>query len=319
MNIENKTKGLVESAITGTLAAIIVFAIALVPVFYILRLLIVVPYIIVGRRYGSRYAILSSTVTATLIGLFMNPVEGIYIMTMGGFVAFAVIKALQYKDENSVAMLAGSIATMVGMMLFITIIFYAVGIDLNSEFKAALDIVMTETIENYKTSGNEQLYALFTNNEIDLKSKAVEIIPSMFAAMSIFYMAINLWISKLILRRVHITLGSDRRFSEFLLPKSVIYGSLISIITIYGIGLLGVGNIEIVLFNVMNIFMMVYSIAGMSVVWWFAEEKKVHVVLRILIIGLFMVFGAMWLLSTLGLVDRMFNLRKLDRLGGSHE
>lgn len=306
MNIEQKTKGMVEAAIIGSLTAIIVFAINLIPIVNMLRILIALPYIIVGKRKGSRYAILSSLVTGTLISLFMNPLEGIYVLTLGGIVAYAIVLALELSSKSRVAIFAGTLATLMSIMIFISLFSLLTGINFSDQYKALLETVMNESFSTYGALGG-----LDTDVSL-LKETVLLIIPYTVVMMSLIHVSINYFIARAILKRAGMKLGNLNSFGEFSIPKSFIYGSLIILLTIYGISWMGFGDIDKILVNVVLVFMLVYMINGMASFWWFGEKKKIPGFLRTMVVIVLVIFGGGWVLAGLGLVDLMFNFRKLE-------
>lgn len=306
MNIEHKTKGMVEAAIIGSLTAIIVFAINLIPIVNILRVLIALPYIIVGKRRGSRYAMLSSLVTATLIGLFMNPLEGIYVLTLGGIVAFTIVLALELSSKSRIAIFAGTLATLMSIMIFISVFSLMSGINFGDQYKGLLESVLNESFSTYSAFGGPETDLTL------LKETVLLIIPYTVVMMSLIHVSVNYFVARAILARTGMKLGNLNSFGEFSIPKSFIYGSLIILITMYSIGWMGFGEIDKIMVNVVLVFMLVYMINGMASLWWFGEKKKIPSILRSVLIIVLVLFGGGWLLAVLGLVDLMLNFRKIE-------
>jgi len=312
LNIEKNTKGLTESAVVGCLSAIIFFIVSLIPIVNLLKFLVATPYLVVGKRHGSSYSLLSATLTATLIGLLYNPIESVFILTLGGLVAFSIIKAIEVKNQDRVALFVGTIVTLVSLTLFIWFVTSISGIDLKSEFTATLDLVMDDYYNATVEFGNEALAKQMMSDFALLKQTMLIMIPYSVVMMSFIHIMFNYFLAKAILKRSGNTLGTASKFSEFMIPKSFIYGSMLMGLTIYAFGYLGVNNIENILMNVIMIFVFIYAINGMAVVWWFGEAKRIPAGLRVVGLLVLMLFGALWLLGLLGLVDRVFNLRKIE-------
>lgn len=306
MNIDHKTKGMVEAAIVGLLTAIIVFIISLIPIVNILRVLIALPYIIIGKRQGSRYAIMSSLFTATLIGLFMNPLEGVYVLTLGGIVGFAIVFALESSSKSRIAIFVGTLATLMSIMIYIYLFSFMTGIDFGEQYKTMLGTVLSQSFSTYgDIAGSGTDLSL-------LKETVFLIIPYTVVLISLIHVCVNYFIARAILGRTGMKLGNLNSFSEFSIPKSFIYGSLIILLTMYGIAWMGFGNIDKMLVNVVLVFVLVYMINGMASFWWFGEKKKIPSLVRGVLVIILVLFGGGWLLAVLGLIDLVFNFRKIE-------
>ncbi len=143
------------------------------------------------------------------------------------------------------------------------------------------------------------------------------IVPGILVVLFSFISVINYIVTYAVLRRYNIHIKPFLSFKEWELPWYYCWGAILGLVLV----LIPSGGqslskiIDIIGFNLIIIFGLLYLVLGVSVLWGILERFRVTFVWRVgifVIMGLFFGF-AILILPFLGLIDIWVNFRRLNR------
>lgn len=315
MNRKFKTSSMTEAAmISGIL---VIFAYISTFLFSGLVFLYPLPAIILAKRKGLRYSVLSLVASGLIISMLLGIQTGIYFIVL--FTPFAF--ALSYgicKDENpDKTIMMGAAAFMISFVVMILIFQALMGVNYIKEMVQ----ITNETIEMYKeilnkSSGNIDAGKL---NELIKKTDNIgmaisDIIRYQFPAIliisSVIISAINYFTMSKFGHRVHIDIRKHEGISNFSFPRTFIIAMAGLLLLSF---LLEVFKINVYVIQ-MNIFMICFNamfLQGFAVLKFYLLKLNINKAVRTLILILALFTGMGLLLAFVGIIDLVFDLRKI--------
>lgn len=311
LDVRERTKALVESAMLSIIAVIFAIAGIYIPFLSFLLIFIPVPFIVAAVRHDLKHTLLAVTAASIIIGSFSSPVVGLYIALISGI--NASVMGTMIKKGRSVRhiLVAGSAASLAATLLTFAVSTYIMGINTLVE----MEMVFTEVVEYQKRfiEGMDGGTAEMIRNLDIMKNTLMTLIPSSIIFGSVASTCINYIISGTILKRTGFKFQSLGRFSSFSLPKNIMMGLLVIIGLSYGVTRMNLVNGETLFMNVFYLFQIAFLIQGLSVIVFFMEKFRVARIFRVILIVLFLFVPTFSVgAAILGLADSILNIRRLD-------
>ena len=309
MSANKDTVALVEASLLTALTVIIAIGAIYLPFLGYLSFIIAVPFVILSVRHSLKYTAIATVATAVLVTLLSYPTYGIYVATLGGFVGNVMGYSIKKNKDNSTIIFYSSLATVMSLMIMISITTLISGISL-------LDMVnkmLSESISLIESMGLGDRLAesgfLLTNTMEVFKM----IIPSTLILSSAIFASVNYFISSIILKRMGMKSTKQKTFSEFSLPSNILIGATIILILTYLVGKFDIADSQVLFINILNISIYVFLIQGVAVIFHFIDKRKLGKGIKIFSIVLIFFTGILILVSIIGWLDCVFDFRKLKQ------
>ncbi|PAB58473.1 YybS family protein [Anaeromicrobium sediminis] len=316
MNIENKTRGMIEAAMIVTLTSVFAVMGTYIPLLTFILLLIPVPFIILAKRRGLSFTLLGLVVASLIISMVTGPVSAFFTMLTPGVMAIVIGYMLSKNYSPGKILIGGSIGAIVSTTILIQITTSIMGVTITDMMTDMMKQSVDMQLSIYKNLKYDETQIQQISSQWEQISKmGMMMIPSMIIIMSTLFSYINYLVASKILKRV-----SKEEVSELpplryvTLPKNIVMGSFLILALTYISGYFNVVNYNTLVLNVLIIFQVVFSIQGLAIVSFFMHKFKLRKPVRI-IIYIFVVFSGSFtvILSTLGFVDAIMNIRRLER------
>lgn len=318
MNRNVKTSSMTEAAmISGILvlfAYISTFLISLLMFFY------PVPAIILAKRRGVKYAILSLVVADIIITMLLGVQIGISFVVLFSPLAIALSYGI-CKDENpNKTIMYGAIAFMVSFVIMILLMQFIVGINFVQQM-----VEMTKESFNMskemllKTAGDvnsdkfKETLKYFEETGMAMVTFVGQQFPSMLISASVLTSFINYLVVVKFAKRFSIDIREHEGLSNFSFPNTFILAMAGLLLLSYLLGVFKV-NVNVIQMNLFMICYMAMFVQGFAVAKFYLIKWNVSKFARTLILlSIFLMVGFAQALALIGIVDLVFDIRKIRR------
>lgn len=314
------TKGaMIECLLTGLAAALLLILLSFIPVFSLAVLLFPVPMIVTGARKGMLYGLLSLAASAAVISLAVNPEAGIYLLALNVFSVLGLPLGYRKKLSSRESTLISAAGVLLSIVLFLFLYSLFAGqslfdvlwqsvrefiVDGFIDFKSVLKTYHSMGLfENFTTEGQ---LADFMINEMK------NYVPYTVIVFSLSIGFLNFLVSRSVLKRMGRYVADILSFHEWHLPRGMGLGFLVLLLVSYLGSRLGIARFDTVLITITLLVSFLFSVLGLSVVWFFLKAWKLPTALRFIIIipgGLLLSMGMG--LAIIGMADHLLELRRI--------
>ncbi|MCL1876014.1 MAG: YybS family protein [Synergistaceae bacterium] len=281
-----------------------------------ISLLSTIPISLIGIRQGPRKAYLSVISIAILMSLpfgYEGLMSYVFIAGISG-IAFGILARKTNSAGESI--LGLTIAIIASTLIFEGLMFYTRGYSFSFN-----ENHLNEIIESLEDSGVSEDILIFMKHYLNL------IIPSVLVIISGFSAFMNyLFVSKIEQRRKRTISDSNTGtneleifplppFEQWSFPRSLLSAFVLAfIITLFDSHRTSVMLISTEL-NLMILTFILFSIQGLSFIWWFMIYKNLNFGVRFSIIIVILLFISVFFLGliVMGLLDIAFNLKQRMR------
>ncbi len=314
LNLREKTIRIAETAVITTfMTLVVVFGYSIVP---IIIFFYPVPFIILGVRHKTKYSIYSVIGSSILIGILTDIFTGILIFLAFGLISIILTYMINKKYRPQQILAGGAIAAVVATLISIAIMGYITGVS----FLSMVSTTLTESLKLQLDMLKEMQFSTYEMSMVkDFLIATVDyviiMIPATIILFSIFIVYINYWMSTAILRRLGHKAVEIPRFMYFKLPSNAIMGSIVIIGAALIIRYMRILYYETIFINTMVLIFFIFFMHGLSVVVFLMNKKKMHKIVRIIIIFLIIVNVPLSLvISFIGFLDVGLDFRKLKKV-----
>ncbi len=312
MNVNKSTKGLTESAIITAIICVLGIAGMYIPFLGILLFIVPTPLIVIGKKYGIKYALMSLVAASVVMISFSSPVTAIFVIALPGIPALVVGILMRKKIKPyhilGATTIAGICTTVFSIFMASEIIGVSVIENMQEIFRQSLDI--QEYMYSVAGADAESLNKVKDMMRMMSDMVAV-IIPSAIIMAAFFSSYVNYTLATLILKRTGYNVERLKPFRYFRLSKTAVQGILIIGVLSILAGYLEIVDQQTLIINVYLLGQLVFMLQGLAVVVYFLNYYNTSKLLRIIVI-VFMILnkiGEMALL-VIGLADIFMNIRK---------
>lgn len=311
---EKKNKSIIEAGVvTFIMIFYIVYGIYFFP---LLILFIPVPFIVLGVRNGIRLNILSIVLTLLIVEIILGNTMGASLVIVFAPLSIAINYCIKKRKNSKKTLLISSLALLIPIVILVVLEMKIADINLIDKMDNWFSEFITIQIDIFKEMG-------FTNNKI-LKivdqaeggyNNMVMLIPSLMSIFSVFVYYINYFFTGIILRKMGYDLIKRPSLSRYQLPKDVIMGAGVMLLTGFIFKWLDFQYNQALLLNLTFLIGVMFMIQGLAVLDFFLKRMKIKLVFRVILVALNIIIAAMGsLIIFVGLLDSVFDMRKLRRL-----
>ncbi|WDV45864.1 DUF2232 domain-containing protein [Clostridiaceae bacterium M8S5] len=290
---EDTNKLVLSAAIIGIAT---ILTILFINSFSIFLLLYPTVFIVLGVKADIKYCILSLVATSLLISMVTNIVIGIFIFVQFGLLAVVIAYMINKEYKLIEICIGGSVVCLLSMSVLIIAVSYVTQVDFIERVNVNLDIIIK-----------------FTKQDIN-KELTILTLPTVAILVSLIFTYVNYLLSVVILHRLKISTMTIPKFNRFRLPNNIILGTLVILILSVAIRYLKVFYYDTIFLNVMMLTSTFYFIQGLAVLMYFMKKLKVSKILVVIIvITLVLYLRASIIISMLGFIDALVDLRRLKK------
>ncbi|MBC8389207.1 MAG: DUF2232 domain-containing protein [Actinobacteria bacterium] len=276
--------------------------------------------ILCGRIRDGTICAVIACIVLILLDYIIAPVAVILIIA----VSFIYRNSIS-KDKSKLFTVSGIFLVFCGAALLYIILVSAIGrINFVSELFSSYNSYIDGMSANQFISGYAGLLSV-DQSQFDLILKQTQnilrfipyIAPGILIVSFVIVSVINYVATSAVLRRYNINIKPFLSFNELDLPWYYCWGAILGLVLVLvpSTGQNFDKLVDIIGFNLIIIFGLLYLVLGISVLWGILERFKVPFIWRIsifIILGLFFGF-AILILPFLGLIDIWVNFRRLKR------
>jgi uncharacterized protein YybS (DUF2232 family) len=318
MNRNLKTSNITESAmITGILVIIAYLSsfITLLMFFY------PTPAIILGKRKGLKYSLLSLIASDLIISMLLGLQTGLVFLILYTPMALALTYGVCRNEEANKTILFGSAAYMISFVLYILLLNYIMGINFIERvaeiyeqsfettrglFNNIPDQFRTEQIEKY-ISDIEKMAPM-------MNYYVTNVFPAFLIVASIIISYINYIVASKFAVRFSINVKQHEGIAYFSFPRNFMISMAGLLLLSFLLQLLNI-NVVIIQMNLFIIVFMAMLLQGAAVLKYFIDKSRMGKFARnlLLVIIVLMSINFSIVYAVIGLIDLTVNLRKINR------
>lgn len=318
MNRNFKTSSITESAMMAGIMVIIAYLSSFIS---ILMFFYPTPAIILGKRNGLKYSVLSLIAADIIIFMLLGVQTGFGFLVLYTPLAIALTYGVCNDQDANKTILFGSAAYMISFVIFIFALDAIMGINFIERIGEMYEQSF-EMTKNFFTSmpdnvRNEQMEQ--TISQMDELMPAVNflianIFPAVIVVSSVLTSYINYFVASKFARRFSIDIKEHEGISFFSFPKNFMVAMAVLLLLSFLLAALNI-NVEIIQLNLFFITFMAMLVQGFAVLKFFIDKgnfgKVGKTIMLVLVVFLSFQFGIFY--SILGLVDLTFDIRKIKR------
>ncbi len=283
-----------------------------IPFLGILLFIVPTPLIIIGKKYGVKYALMSLVAASIVMISFSSPLTAIFIIAIPGIPALVAGILLRKKMKPyyilGATTIAGICTTVFSIFLASEIMGVSIIENMQEIFRQSLDI------QEYMysiTGANAESMEKVEEMMRMMSDMVTVIIPSAIIMAAFFSSYVNYTLATLVLKRTGYSVDRFKPFRYFRLSKNAVQGILVIGILSILAGYLDIVDQQTLIINVYLLGQLVFMLQGLAVVLYFLNYYKISKILRIIII-VFLILNKMggMALLVIGLVDIFINMRK---------
>lgn len=276
--------------------------------------------VLCGRIRDGTICAVIACIVLILLDYILAPVAAVLIIA----VSFIYRNSIS-KDKSKLFTVSGIFLVFCGAALLYIILVSAIGrINFVSELFSSYNSYIDGMSANQFISGYASLLSV-DQSQFDLILKQTQnilrfipyIAPGILIVSFVIVSVINYVATSAVLRRYNINIKPFLSFNELDLPWYYCWGAILGLVLVLvpPTGQNFDKLVDIIGFNLIIIFGLLYLVLGISVLWGILERFKVPFIWRVsifIILGLFFGF-AILILPFLGLIDIWVNFRRLKR------
>lgn len=314
MNTRNKTRAMVESALITAIAVIFTLVSMYIPFLNMLLMFLPAPFIIIGAKNGLKYSILSLVAASIMIGTFTDPLRALLFLVTTGLPSVLIGYMIQRKNSFNLIIFAGSIASIVGMIINFALMPKIFGFGPLE----ALEDTFVQAKEMYKgfsgIPGVDPAQLDQMVNVLDqMKNLALLVFPSSIVIASVVTTYVNYIVSGSILRRIGFSIQKPNKLSYFRLPANFMMGSLVIVVLTYLVNRFNIVNSVALNFNMMLLFQEIFTLQGLAVASFFLQKNNLgNGLRRTILVFIYLIPITKGFSFFIGLFDVVLNIRKLE-------
>lgn len=289
--------------VASILPAATLFIVALMPV----------PLTIFTYKYGYKRGLLMSGIVlvSTLLFAFTLFLISLPLAGLSIIVGLFVGEAMRKQKHPYETLAQGTLGYMVGFIILVFVIENLMGVSMMTEYRVIIQESLMQSEQLMQGTGIEVTAEMLDTIEQQMLI-VLDLLPAILLIGSFIFALILQWLSYKLVNNIH--QEANFRFPPFYrlqLPKATIWLFLVVMV----IDFIDFGPdalMTIILMNVLLVFGLLFSIQGLSFMFYYLQYKKQSKVLGIVlfVIGLVILPVGLYVTRILGIIDIGFMLRK---------
>ncbi|HHZ01965.1 MAG TPA: DUF2232 domain-containing protein [Tissierellia bacterium] len=318
MNRNTKTSNLTEAAMITGILVIIAYLSSFIT---ILMFFYPTPAIILGKRKGLKYSILSLIASGLIVTMLLGIQTGITFMIMYTPLAIALTYGVCRDEDANKTILFGSAAYMISFVVFILLLNAIMGINFIERLAETYDqsFAMTRSFfadvpENLRTAQMEEMLKNIDQMAPMMNFMITNVFPAIMIVASVATSYINYVIASKFSKRFSLNIKQHEGISYFSFPRNFMIAMAGLLLVSFLLNLLNI-NVGIIQLNLFTIVFVAMIFQGFAVVKFFIDKGNFGKIIRgiMLFFAVYMTMYFSPIYALLGLIDLTVNLRKINR------
>ena len=315
---ETKENPILQSIFIAIICTLGIVGLSFIPFLNFLVLLCSVPIVVLARRKGQIFALLSLAIIGILIG-FVNIYLSLFIIityaSMIIAVPYVIDKRLDLTD--SLAVCAG--AALISIVIVLKVLSLMMGQDIFTytwdfmrKFFSTDREVISNLLEIYKSIGildntiTSMQFGELVIDQLKLLTPSILVISAIIYGGSVFLL------SRKILKRYNVDVQEIPEFSLWKLPRGTTRGFIVLFLLSTLGNRIGLKNFDVVSATVSMLFTFIFSVQGLAILTFILNRTRIPKPLQYIIIVLsFLLLKTP--LTFIGIFDQIFNIRGIGR------
>ena len=318
MNRNLKTSNITESAmITGILVIIAYLSsfITLLMFFY------PTPAIILGKRKGLKYSLLSLIASDLIISMLLGLQTGLVFLILYTPLALALTYGVCRNEEANKTILFGSAAYMISFVLYILLLNYIMGINFIERVAEIYEQSFETTRDLFNNIPDQFRTEQFEHYISDIEKIApmmnyivTNVFPAVLIVASVVTSYINYMVASKFAVRFSINVKQHEGIAYFSFPRNFMISMAGLLLLSFLLRLLNI-NVGIIQMNLFIIVFMAMLLQGVAVLKFFVDKSKMGKFARNLLLVFIVLMSINFSIAyaVIGLIDLTVNLRKINR------
>jgi len=311
-----QTKSMVEGALLAALTVLLsVLGIYLPVLGVFIGFTWPVPITILGLRHGLKWSVLATVVSGIILSMLVTPMQALTLVLGFGLLGIVLGEALKRDLSIGKIIWLGASASLLSKILLFFAATFLLGVNSFTENFTMLQKSMEQALAIYKDMGMDKAQLEMMKESLSNIMDLMKIIfPALLVIASIIDTFLNYILSQLILKRLGYPAKKVPPFSEWRLPRWVVWGFITGIIFLIAGQHYKIEGLTTIGLNLQYFSSMLFLIQGFSVVTFYLKKYKtnnflISFILLVLFITPFFVGILVWV----GLFDVWFDYRRLSR------
>ncbi|HPY56842.1 MAG TPA: DUF2232 domain-containing protein, partial [Sedimentibacter sp.] len=279
------------------------------------------PAIILGKRKGLKYSLLSLIASDLIISMLLGLQTGLVFLILYTPLALALTYGVCRNEEANKTILFGSAAYMISFVLYILLLNYIMGIN------------FIERIAEIYEQSFETTRGLFNNIPDQLRTEQIEqyindiekmapmmnyivtnVFPAVLIVASVVTSYINYMVASKFAVRFSINVKQHEGIAYFSFPRNFMISMAGLLLLSFLLRLLNI-NVGIIQMNLFIIVFMAMLLQGVAVLKFFVDKSKMGKFARNLLLVFIVLMSINFSIAyaVIGLIDLTVNLRKINR------
>lgn len=274
--------------------------------------LLIVPLVVLYMRLMKlRFILTIAVLVAILWGVLGSFGLALVIITLF-LLPTAMVLAIMYKRNASaqIVIITGFL-TLLGQMLFLLVILYAIGLNPINQFQSYVQ----EVANNIKPMASISIDSSYIDRVIPI---VVKMIPLFMISIAMIYVVITHGVARKVLNRSGIEVEALPPLREWRLPKSMIGYYIVAVILDLFINIEADSILATLAINLMPMMTVAFTIQAFSFFRYVIHVKQWKRWLPIIpLVLIIVIFPLVNLISWIGILDTVFPIR--ERIAKSNE
>lgn len=303
-------KKLTEGAVLLAIYAILLLIFLYLPVIGTLfSLALPLPFIYYVGKYnwkdGSIFFIAS-----LVIGFIVGNIPSLFVTLLYGITGSVLGVCLYYAKDRRLTFLFGTLAYILVTLLLLALSLILFDINFINEIATTLREMARESLAIFEALGQE-IPPEAQDMLFQMISIGLDLIPTILVLISAIQVWLAMMISVPVMKRLGISVPAGQPFREISFPRSLIWYFLIVSILSFIVPLQQGDFLSTVILNFLSLFQIIFSIQGISFMFFFAHRKNLSNTIPI-VVTVITVLNPLLLqiVQLLGIIDLGFDLRK---------
>lgn len=302
----SEKKAFIEATLIAAITTIFAISIVYVPILSTSIILIPVPFMILAYRHDSKYYILSFITFSILIGILTEIFYTGFLVLLFGPMTVAMSYYIKKRREPYAVIGIGTVTSVFSILIMLKLVSYLGNIDIIKEISLIAEGIVNKQVDMLKSMNVDVLSIEEILDYLLMIVPSILVIQSMVAAFGNYYLTVSM------LRRFNIDNVELPRFSDFRLPKNIVFGAFIIFVLSYLTKYVESIYQEGLITNVTLIFIFMFFIQGVAVISHIIKRTKTPKPIRIaLIVVVFFVNPLLTAVAFIGLIDSVVDMRRI--------
>jgi uncharacterized protein YybS (DUF2232 family) len=318
MNRNLKTSNITESAMITGILVIIAYLSSFITLFMFFY---PTPAIILGKRKGLKYSLLSLIASDLIISMLLGLQTGLVFLILYTPMALALTYGVCRNEEANKTILFGSAAYMISFVLYILLLNYIMGINFIERVAEIYEQSFETTRGLFNNIPDQFRTEQFEKYISDIEKMApmmnyyvTNVFPAFLIVASIIISYINYIVASKFAVRFSINVKQHEGIAYFSFPRNFMISMAGLLLLSFLLQLLNI-NVVIIQMNLFIIVFMAMLLQGAAVLKYFIDKSRMGKFARnlLLVIIVLMSINFCIVYAVIGLIDLTVNLRKINR------